>query len=57
MKILSVASGTCDFCEKQKDEIVEVEMENGRKSKLCYRDLQKIVRLNLKEAERAPASR
>lgn len=54
MKILTlIPNATCGFCEKQKDEICEVELENGRKARLCWPDLQKMVRMNLKETDDA----
>lgn len=55
MKILNLLENEeCSFCRKEKDEICEVEMENGRKAKLCWRDLQKMVRMTLRETGDAP---
>ncbi len=55
MKILSKPrTHECDFCEKEKDDVSEVELENGRTANICWTDLKKLARLNLKEAGDAP---
>ena len=52
MKILKViANAKCDFCAKE-HEVCEVENANGRKSLLCWKDLQKLARMELKELDR-----
>ena len=53
MKIVKVIqSGTCEFCEKE-HEVCQVQMENNRTATLCWKDLQKLARMNLKETEKA----
>lgn len=38
----------CDWCHKQKKEVIELEMESGKEVKLCWRDLQKMAGVELK---------
>ena len=55
MKIISlIPNAECVFCRKQKDEICVVELDNGRKARLCWQDLQNMVRMNMQEAADAP---
>jgi hypothetical protein len=48
MKLLKVLNGTCEFCEKE-SEVVQVQTETNRTVTLCFKDLQKLARMNLKE--------
>lgn len=53
MKLLKVIENAkCEFCEKD-TEVVEVQTETNRTVKLCFKDLQKLARMNLKEQEKA----
>lgn len=55
MKILKLLENQrCSFCRKEKDEVCEVELERGRNAVLCWRDLQKMVRMTLKEIGDVP---
>lgn len=56
MKLLKVIeNGTCDFCQKE-TEVCQSQMENNRTVTLCWKDLQKLARMNLKEKTDAPRS-
>ena len=52
MKLLKVIEGKCDFCEKE-TEVVQVQTETNRTATLCFKDLQKLARMNLREVDRA----
>ena len=54
MKLLKVLENAfCNLCDKPKDEVVEVEMHDGRKRQLCFNHLKKMIRMDLKEPEEA----
>jgi predicted transglutaminase-like cysteine proteinase len=49
MKILKVIElGKCEFCSKEV-EVCEIQTDTNRTATLCFKDLQKLARLNLKE--------
>lgn len=56
MKLLKVIeNGTCDFCQEE-HEVCHVQVEKKRTVLLCWEDLKKQARMNLKEKTDAPRS-
>ncbi len=44
MKIINLYwDGQCEMCKKKRPEVVEVETENSRKMRLCYKHLHTLV--------------
>ena len=50
MKIHAIIKNQeCSFCRKQKDKLYDIELEQGRRKKLCLKDMEKMLDMLFEE--------